>query len=808
MNEIYSTWILTHRWSVIVVTLLLVALAGSGGRWLEFSTDYRVFFSTENPQLTAFEELQDTYTKNDSLLMVLAPASGNVFTPKVFAAIVDVTERAWQIPYSLRVDSLSNYQHTYAEGDALTVIDLIEDPAAMTPDQVDRIRIIALNEPLLVRRLVSPQGHVTAINVTVELPGKNPDAEVPAAVAKAREIVAYVERTYPELKVYLSGVVMMNNAFAEASRYDMTHLLPLALLFIIVAVLLQLRGLVGTLATVLVILFSVIAAMGIAGWFKVPLTGPLMSAPTIIMTLAVADCVHILTNWMQGLRRGHEKHEKKQAMMESLRINLAPVFLTSVTTAIGFLTLNFSDAPPFGHLGTISALGVMIAFVLSVTLLPALATLLPCLMRGRRRADSHPMLGFADWVIRQRRRLLIGMGAAILTLVALVPLNEANDVFVHYFDERIRFRTDTDFVAENLSGIYFIDYSLDTGEPGGVALPARQRQIEALAGWLRTQPEVVHVNTITDIFKRLNRNLHGDADAWYRLPEQRDLAAQYLLLYEMSLPYGLDLNNQIDIDKRATRLTVTLHTLSTREVLAFEHRVYDWMERHMPELLTYGASPTVMFSHIGTRNIRSMLGGAVTALILISLLLMVALRSWRYGLVSLIPNLAPAGMAFGVWALIDGEIGLGVSVVAAMTLGIVVDDTVHFLSKYLRARRELGLDAAQAVRHAFETVGVALWVTSIALIGGFLVLATSSFELNGAMGLVVSIVIAFALVCDFLFLPPLLMRLDAWLQRGEPGHGDALTPISPSMALDSGNPCRNDKVGAEPLPRKPGDGLL
>jgi len=530
----------------------------------------------------------------------------------------------------------------------------------------------------------------------------------------------------------------------------MTHLLPLALLVIVVAVLLQLRGLVGTLATMLVILLSVIAAMGTAGWFGVPLTGPLMSAPTIIMTLAVADCVHILTNWMQGLRRGREKGP---AMAESLRINLAPIFLTSVTTAIGFLTLNFSEAPPFGHLGTVSAVGVMIAFALSVTFLPALATLLPSLVRERRQ-HNHWMPRLADWVIRRRDRLLIGMGAALLALVALVPMNEINDVFVHYFDERIRFRTDTDFIADNLTGIYFIDYSPDSGEKGGVASPVYQRQIEALADWLRTRPEVVHVNTITDIFKRLNRNLHGDADAWYRLPEQRDLAAQYLLLYEMSLPYGLDLNNQIDIDKRATRLTATLHTLSTREMLAFERRVYDWMARNTPDILTYGASPTVMFSHIGMRNIRSMLGGTVIALVLISLLLMMALKSRRYGLVSLIPNLAPAGMAFGAWALIDGEIGLGVSVVTAMTLGIVVDDTVHFLSKYLRARREQGLDAAQAVRYAFETVGVALWVTSIALIGGFLVLATSSFGLNAAMGLLVSIVIAFALLCDFLFLPP------------------------------------------------------
>ncbi len=764
MNERYAAGILRYRWLVVIVTFLLVALAASGGRFLAFSSDYRVFFSDENPQLTAFEDLQDTYTKNDNILIVLEPKGGNVFTRDVYAAIIDITERSWQVPYSLRIDSLSNFQHSYSEEDDLTVIDLIEEPAGLSDEEVEYIKSVALNEPLLKRRLVSPQGHVTAINITVELPGLNPVEEVPAVVGKIREIAAYIEETYPDLKVYLTGVVMMNNAFAEASQYDATNLLPLAFLLIVVAVFIQLRGIAGTIVTALVIVMSVVSAMGLAGWMGVPLTGPMMSAPTIILTLAVADCVHILTNWMQGLRQGHEK---KQAMIESMRINFSPVFLTSATTAIGFLTLNFSDAPPFGHLGNISALGVIIAFFLSVSFLPALATLLPSMIREHEQHDSHVMLKLADWIIKFRKQLLVGMGALILALVALVPLNETNDVFVEYFDERIQFRTDTDFVVENLTGVYFIDYSLDSGSDGGVSDPKNLQQVEDLANWLRAQPNVMHVSTITDIFKRLNRNMHGDDTAWHKLPQERDLAAQYLLLYEMSLPYGLDLNNQIDINKQATRLSVTMETMSTNEVLAFEELVYDWMAKNTPDILTHGASPTVMFSHIGTRNIKSMLGGTLVALILISLILMVALKSWRYGFVSLVPNLAPAGMAFGIWALIDGEIGLGVSVVTAMTLGIVVDDAIHFLSKYLRARREQGLDAAGAVRYAFRTVGVALWVTSVALVAGFMVLATSSFELNSSMGLLVSIVIALALFADFFFLPPLLMRFDSWLQRSE-----------------------------------------
>jgi len=167
-----------------------------------------------------------------------------------------------------------------------------------------------------------------------------------------------------------------------------------------------------------------------------------------------------------------------------------------------------------------------------------------------------------------------------------------------------------------------------------------------------------------------------------------------------------------------------------------------------------------MFAHIGSRNIRSMLTGTTVALVLISLILVFALRSVKIGLVSMIPNLAPAAMSFGLWGILVGEVGLGLSIVTSMTLGIVVDDTVHFLSKYLRARREQNLGSQDAVRYAFSTVGTALWVTSLVLIAGFLVLTHSPFKLNADMGLLTAITIAFALAADFLFLPPLLMKVD------------------------------------------------
>jgi len=312
-----------------------------------------------------------------------------------------------------------------------------------------------------------------------------------------------------------------------------------------------------------------------------------------------------------------------------------------------------------------------------------------------------------------------------------------------------------------------IDYSLDSGEPGGISNPEFLSEVSAFSEWYRSQPETIHVNTLTDIMKRLNKNLHGDDQEWYRLPEQRDLAAQYLLLYEMSLPYGLDLNNQINVEKSAIRFTVTLQTMSTNELLALDQRASNWLEANAPHVSgKVGTGTTMMFAHIGKRNIVSMLMGTTLALIGISLILVIALRSVKIGLLSMIPNLIPAAMGFGLWGLLVGEVGLSLSIVAGMTLGIVVDDTVHFLSKYLRARREKGLDAEAAVRYAFRNVGMALFTTSVVLVVGFMVLSLSSFELNSGMGLLTAIVISFALIADFLLLPPILMLFDKGHDKG------------------------------------------
>jgi len=754
----YATWVVSHPWIVIFSTILLVAAAASGMRFVKFTTDYRVFFSEDNPQLVAFDALESIYTKNDNVMFIVTPKDGNVFSPETLQTVKQLTEDAWQTPYSIRVDSITNFQHTAAHDDDLTVKDLVADETVLDKPTLHSIREIALSEPLLVQRLISPTGHVTGVNVTIQLPGIDKTKEVPETVAFVRELAEKTRAANPNIEIRLSGMTMMNNAFAESSQADMKSLVLLSFVLMLITLALLIRGLTGTLGTFFVILFSIMTAMGIGMYIGFPITPPSASTPSIVLTVAIANAVHILVTFLHAMRDGADQ---KTAMIESLRVNMQPVFLASVTTAIGFLTMNFADVPPFNHLGTMVSIGVMASFFLSVYFLPAFMTLLPVRVKSHKHRGSLFMGRLGDFVVANNKKLLWGMVLFSIALISFLPKNELNDVFVNYFDKTVSFRNDADYMTENLTGLYIIDYSLEAKESGGVSDPEFLQEVEKFGQWYREQSETLHVNTLTDIMKRLNKNMHADDLAWYKTPEARDLGAQYLLLYEMSLPYGLDLNNQINIDKSATRFTVTLKTVSSNHLLEIESRAQKWLQDNTRTIASaLGTGTSVMFAHIGKANIKSMLMGTAVALLLISFILIFALKSLKIGLISMIPNLIPAALGFGLWGILVGEVGLGLSVVAGMTLGIVVDDTVHFLSKYLRARRENNLSPPDAVRYAFTSVGLALVITSIVLVVGFTVLSFSSFYLNSGMGTLTAIVIAFALLADFLLLPPLLMMFD------------------------------------------------
>ena len=474
------------------------------------------------------------------------------------------------------------------------------------------------------------------------------------------------------------------------------------------------------------------------------------------MTIAVAQSVHMVSHALAAMGRGMDRNA---AITESLRVNAWPVFLTSLTTTIGFLSLLSSDSPPFRVLGSLVAIGVVCTYVYSMTFLPALLSILPLRRRATRSGRPVFFERVGAFVVARRGLLLWSAAAVVIALVTGIPRIELTDNWTRYLSERYQFRQDTDFVIDNLTGMETLEYSLESGQEGGITDPAYLLRVESFADWFREQPEVSHVQSFSDIMKRLNKNMNGDDPSFDRIPDNPELSAQYLLLYELSLPFGSDLNNRMDITKSATRMTVVMRSLTSMEQRELDARAQAWIRENAPGLAGEATGVSIVFAHLSQRNIESMLTGAIVAMGLISLILLFVFRSVRLGLISLVPNFIPAALAFGLWGYLVGRVGLAGSVVTVTAFGIVVDDTIHFLSHYIRSRRE-GLASPEAVMEAFRTVGHVIWTTTTVLCLGFLVFATSGFEISWSLGLLVAITLFFAMLADFLLLPPLLMAVD------------------------------------------------
>lgn len=756
--ENYIRWVIAQRkWLVSLLVLMLLVIS-FGVTKLTFTSDFRTYFGPENPQLLAFESMEKTFSKQENVYFYIHAKEGDLFSNQGLHLIETLTDQGWQLPYSQRVTSLQNYQHTDVEEDDLIIDYLYYDALELESAQLKKIKRTVFAEPTLLHRLISEDGASTGVSVRTVLPEGTSMQTSKEAVIAARALAERIRPNFPDFEILVGGSLTSNVTMGEAIKQDIENLLGLSYLIMIITMIILLRTFSGMLLTLMIISFSVLSTMGLFGWLGFTMTPPTGFVPTAILTIAVADAIHILISYYYELNHGRTKFE---AIQEALRINFSPVFITSITTVIGVLCLNTSDSPPYRDMGNMIAAGVFFAWLYSISFLPAMLALMPTPKGKVENEKPSFMMRFANGVIRFYKPLFIIMAIIIIAIGSQLNKNTISERWHEFFDTSFEVRNTLEATNETLGGLHRIFFVLDSQQEGGINDPEYLQQTDDFAQWLLTQEKVSSVDSITDIIKRLNKNLHNNDDAWFKIPENRELAAQYLLLYELSLPLGLGLDDTINNARSASRLTVSFEKADSIYILELEKNALAWLKENAPAItVNEGTGLDIVFANLTFRNIGSMMNGTSIALILISFLLIFALRSFKIGLISLIPNIMPAILAYGIWGMINGQIDTAVSVVVCLSLGIVVDDTVHFLSKYLRARREQGLNTENAIRYAFNTVGNALLVTSTVLVGGFLVMQFSHFHPSNNMGMLLAITILVALLVDFLFLPPLLMFLD------------------------------------------------
>jgi len=749
-----------HPWKTLVGSLLLFAVVALGFTRLGFSTDYRIFFSKDDPGLDAFNRLEQVFTKTDNVLFVVKANEGSVFDPEVLEVVQELTEAGWKVPYASRVDSLTNFQHARATEDDIAYGPLVAKPArSLSPDELAAARASAVDEPLLRGSLLSKDLTTTGIHVTLRLPTEKPEA-VTEAAESARRVASGLGAKHPRLDVRVSGMACMNDAFMQASMRDMAVLMPIMVVVLLVSMALLLRSVISMIPVATMLLLSAAMTTAIAGWLGYPLTPPTVAAPLMVLTVAVADGVHIVLSVRENLLTGQTRDE---AIVAAIAQNLEAITYTALTTVVGFVCLNFSESPPVGHLANMTSFGVAVALLYSVTLLPALLMLLPIAARPASASAGDGWIGWlADFSLRRRGVLVAGFVGITIGAGVLTARLELNDEFVQYFDRSVPFRRDVDFTLKNLSGIYRLEFQVGSGAPSGIADPHYLERLDAFAGWLRAQPEVQHVYSIADIIKRVNRVVHDDDPAAYRIPESREAASQFLLLYEMGLPAGLDLTDRVNVDKSAARLTVTVTDISSRHMTELDQRSRAWLRENTPPPMWSEASgPVVIFSRLSDRNARAMIKGDLASLILISLCMVLVLRSLKLGIASVIPNVIPIVVGYGLWKLFVGQINVVATVAGSVSLGIIVDDTIHFLSKYQQLRRKTGMGCEEAVRATLLHVAPAMLSTGLILVLGFGVLTLSSFQMTSHLGWLTVLIVGIAPLVDLLLMPALVLLVHA-----------------------------------------------
>lgn len=753
----FGRLIIKWRLWIILASLAVALVAGLGIRYLTFNPDTRSFFGLENPERIALDNMEKKYALSTNVVLILTPKDGDVFTPDFLALVAETTRKAWETPYALRVESLTNFQELKTEGDELRVQPLYPKGGNVTAAGAQDIRKRALANREIVNQIISGNGDVTSVLIHVNHPRKDRKAEVNQIAGHARGLAAQIMRDHPEVEARVTGGVIGDLAFVEAGQRDTVVLVPLMALTILAVLIFGLRSWSVTFVTSVVISLTVIITMGIYGWAGTVLNTVTAAAPPVIMTLFFADCVHFVMSAMQQRSHGRSREE---AVVETIRLQLLPTLIKTGTTAIGFLSLNFSDSPPLNQLGNIVAVGSLIGCVLTITLIPSLLSYMKLPEFREDGWTKTTLKRMAVWIVARNRAFLYGFIVLFFGLLTLIPTINLNDNFVRYFDTSFEFRVNTDYLEERLTGLHGILYSLPAGKREGVTDPAYLRKLDAFATWYREQPHVVHVSTLADIIRRLNKAMNNDDPAFDTIPDSKALIAQYLMLYELSLPPGADLSGMIDVGRSESMVAVRLKDVTSKSIIALSTGGQDWLKKNAPELLATPSGLSVVYSYLSRRNIDAMMGGTAISVILVSLLMGIALRSLLHGGISLVVNLAPAGIAFGLWGLFGFDVNLAISVVTSITYGIVTDDTVHTMTKYRWARETQGLSPVAAAEETLTYTGGAVILSSVALAAGFALLGFSSFNITATVGLLSALIISLAALAELFVLPGLLIMFD------------------------------------------------
>ncbi len=776
-------WCFDHRW--LVSALCLVLFAGSLGfaSRIEQDASYEAYFDEGDTTYRAYEDYRDDFGSDEVAYIgfELPGIEHGPWNVEAMAALVDLTAALEaEVPFVYTVTSLANAELTVGTEDGIE-ISRIQDQMPLSQEELLELRAAYLGKPLLVGGIINERADYGAILLKMDRSSPDPPEDLiwdpekgetlenlypQVTDAKINEILARPE--FSKFVFHVSGDVPLNAYFNRILFVEPFFLMAISLAVISTILLVAFRSFVSVVTPILVLLLTVsvtVAMMALVG-FKIGIS--FSATPTLLMAIGVAHAVHILSEFRT---RFVVLRDRREALVQTIRLVGVPCLLTSLTTAVGFASMSFVPIRSISEGAIYQAFGVLAAFVLSFTLLMALLSFgrrEPRRSSSRTTADETPSewgravrRGLA-WVagvnIGHRRALVLGFSILILVGATGAARVEVDSNWLEDFWATAPIRQATLRVDDEMGGVTNVVYLFDAGTSDAIKEPAVLREIDRLETLASRERWLVRKTySIVDIVKDLNQAFHGGDPEHHRIPATREAVAQYLLLYETS--GGEEAEEYVSSDYRHANLELRMRLAPTGDIARLIRKLDEELEAHPLE------STTVTLTGIGALWLKlmdyimsSQIQGFTIAFLAITMMMVGIFRSWKVGLISMIPNLVPVVLALGTMGWFGISLDYNKVMIAAVALGISVDDTIHLMTRYAH---EFGIhrNYERALREALADVGRALLITSTALVLGFLVLVFSELRSQALYGVLLSGSLVVALVADFFLMPALVLWL-------------------------------------------------
>ncbi len=753
--------LMNGRHVLTVLTLLVTVAIGWGVQYSSVDSGFGAVLSEADPYKGEVDQVKEDFPPSTSVLFAFSSAeTADVFNMKTLWAMQDLTDRYMEIDSAVSVGSLMNRRLNAVDANIYHRDYVVPAMGGLMPEDLADVRSAALNDEDLTKTLLSPDGEMALALVKY----KAADEEQSTRLAIAESVIELRDELrveYPEVDIYVVGNVLFERDSYNAQIKDSRYLAPFVMAISILLLWFCLRSLPFALCILAVSFTTIVLTVGTVGWAHIPFNQISTMGPLVVIMTATAHCVHIVSIYAQGLRSSLSKVE---AMRQSLLVNFEPVSLATVTTAMGFLSLNYCSSPGIYGFGNVVALGVFWAYIVTFTLLPALILFLPT----GKVAKPLGVQGFISLVGRlivERSGLLFwGTTMLIVVTLAMLPLNKVDFDRFSFIDKDSDFHFVMNALAEKIGNDQSLVYSVSSEEYYGITTSEFMLQVEEFTLWLEEQPEASFVSSYTDYLKIRNEAEHDNDEAWYVLPEDTLQVIDYLVGYQLVQEIEPNLEPMFNPDYSAIRLVVGTSNLSNKELLAFNNRIDEWIAANVkPQYKVLHGDNSILFARLDRAISIELLQGFAVSFLLITGTLLIGLRSVRYGLLSIIPNLFPATIVFGFWGLWNGQLSPYILMLFSISIGLVVDDSVHVLSKYIKARRD-GEPPESAVQYSLGKAGPAITITTISLaLSTFILIFSNTFYYEN-VALMLTPIIVMALLLDLLFLPPLLVRFDNWLE--------------------------------------------